>query len=153
MALYLVQHGKARPQELDPERGLSEEGRAEVERIAVLARGYQVKIAAIVHSGKKRAHQTAEIFAAKLGPGISLSAASGMDPNDDVISFAARLEAGSNLMYVGHLPFMEKLTSFLITGSVEKPVFKFQNGGIVCLDAHEDAGTWIIKWALMPRIG
>ncbi len=152
MALYLVQHGKANPPEVDPERGLSEEGRAEVERIADAARGYQVKIAAIVHSGKKRALQTAELFSGRLGPGISVTAASGMDPNDDVISFAARLDAASNRMYVGHLPFMEKLTSFLITGSAEKPVFKFQNGGIVCLDMHGDSGSWIIKWALMPRI-
>jgi phosphohistidine phosphatase len=152
MALYLVQHGKAYPPEVDPECGLSEEGRAEVERIAIIAKGYQIKIGAIVHSGKKRAQQTAEIFADKLGPGISLTETSGMDPNDNVISFATQLEAGPNLMYVGHLPFMEKLTSFLITGSVEKPVFKFQNGGIVCLDMHADTGCWIIKWTLMPLI-
>lgn len=153
MALYLVQHGKSYPTEIDPERGLSEEGRAEVERIAAVAKEHQVKIGAIVHSGKKRAQQTAEIFSNRLGPGISMTATSGMNPNDDVISFAARIETGSNLMYVGHLPFMEKLTSFLITGSVEKPVFKFQNSGIVCLDKQADTGSWIITWTLIPRIG
>ena len=57
-----------------------------------------------------------------------------------------------NLMLVGHLPFMERLTSHLITGSSENLVFKFQNGGIVCLDQDPGTDTWFIKWALMPNI-
>lgn len=55
-------------------------------------------------------------------------------------------------MLVGHLPFMERLTSTLITGSSERLVFKFQNGGIVCLDREADQPAWFIKWALMPKI-
>jgi phosphohistidine phosphatase len=152
MALYLVQHGKAAPADIDPERGLTAEGRAEVERIAGVARGYRVRVAAIAHSGKKRARETAEIFADRLGPGISVTAMTGMDPNDNVAPFGDSITAADNRMCVGHLPFMEKLTSYLITGSVEKPVFKFQNGGIVCLDIHQATGTWVIRWALMPYI-
>lgn len=152
MALYLVQHGKARPAEIDPERGLTDEGRAEVERIASVAKGYRVTVRAVIHSGKKRACQTAEIFAEALAPGAGLSARSGMDPGDDVASFAAVIDASANAMYVGHLPFMERLASYLITGSDRRPVVKFQNGGIVCLDIHPDTGTWIIQWTLMPHI-
>ena len=66
---------------------------------------------------------------------------------------AAALDPGSNLMLVGHLPFMERLTAFLITGSFEKPVFKFQNSGIVCLDKDPATESWVIKWTLMPHIG
>jgi len=55
-------------------------------------------------------------------------------------------------MLVGHLPFMERLTSTLITGSDKRLVFKFQNGGIVCLDMDPDKPAWFIKWALMPKI-
>jgi phosphohistidine phosphatase len=47
---------------------------------------------------------------------------------------------------------MERMTSFLITGSIEKPVFKFQNSGIVCLDKDSASGFWRIKWALVPNI-
>jgi len=54
---------------------------------------------------------------------------------------------------VGHLPFMERLTAYLITGSMERPVFKFQNSGIVCLDKPPNIMAWVIKWALMPHIG
>jgi phosphohistidine phosphatase len=152
MTLMLVQHGKAAPGGADPERGLTQEGRADVERIAGVARGYRVKVRSIQHSGKKRALQTAEIFADRLGPGISVTAVAGMAPNDDVASFAAGLSAADNLMLVGHLPFMEKLSSFLISGSSERPVIRFQNGGIVCLDINEATGTWVVKWALMPDI-
>jgi phosphohistidine phosphatase len=48
---------------------------------------------------------------------------------------------------------MERLTSYLITGSTDKPVFRFQNGGIVCMDKDPDKDSWVIRWTLMPRIG
>ena len=78
---------------------------------------------------------------------------SGLKPLDDVSAFAATINSRDNLMFVGHLPFMERLTSYLITGSVDRPVFKFQNGGIVCLDRDQDTDFWFIKWTLMPEIG
>ncbi len=36
--------------------------------------------------------------------------------------------------------------------SFSRPVFQFQNSGIVCLDRAAEAQLWLIKWALMPRI-
>jgi phosphohistidine phosphatase len=153
MALYLVQHGKSLQKEIDPEQGLSEEGRREVERIAATAANYGVRIASIAHSGKKRALQTAEIFAAALNLRSKLSQRNGMKPLDDVVPFSGALKAGDDVMLVGHLPFMERLTSHLITGETGKTVFKFQNGGIVCLDQDLDNLSWHIKWALMPEIG
>jgi phosphohistidine phosphatase len=152
MALYLVQHGKSRQGEKDSERGLSDEGREEVERIAGIAQKHRIALSVIIHSGKKRALETAEIFSEKLGPGIKIAQAEGMDPNDDVIQLSAQLDAGTNAMYVGHLPFMEKLASYLITGRIDKTVFKFQNGGLVCFDRHPETGGWMIKWALVPHI-
>ena len=56
-------------------------------------------------------------------------------------------------MLVGHLPFMERLAAHLITGRADKPVFLFQNGGIVCVEQHPESGDWAIKWTLMPNIG
>ncbi len=43
MALYLVQHGKCLPKDVDLDQGLSQEGISEVERIADVARGYAVE--------------------------------------------------------------------------------------------------------------
>jgi len=153
MALYLVQHGKSLPKEIDPGKGLSEEGIAEVQRIAQVAAGYGCKVTQIRHSGKKRARQTADIFASHLNPQHGVTDIGGINPMDDVPAFAANLPVEDHLMLVGHMPFMERLTAYLIIGAIEPAVFKFQNGGIVCLDRHPDTGKWIIKWALMPNIG
>lgn len=150
MALYIVQHGLSLPPEIDPERGLSEEGQAEVEKIAAVAAGYGVKVSSIVHSGKKRARQTAEILAHHLHP-ESVMSRPGIEPLDAVEPVADSVDAGAGLMLVGHLPFLERLVSYLILGKTAPRVFKLQNGGILCMDKIDEA--WAITWALMPHIG
>ena len=153
MALFLVQHGKSLPKAQDPQQGLSKEGIAEVERIAAVAKGYHIPVSQIMHSGKTRARQTAQIFAAALAPPGGVVESAGLNPLDDVTAAAASIDTRKEVMLVGHLPFMERLTSWLITGSIERPVFRFQNGGIVCLDTIADPQAWVIKWTLMPHIG
>jgi len=153
MALYIVQHGKSLSKDIDPEKGLSDEGRAEVEHIAEVAKNYGVRVAHIKHSGKKRAQQTAEIFASALTSELGVKTVDGMNPMDDVAVFSGGIDFGEDLMLVGHLPFMERLISHLITGSIERPVFKLQNGGILCLDKDQSFDSPFIKWALMPKIG
>ena len=153
MAIFLVQHGKSLPKEVDPDQGLSEEGIADVERIADVAKGYHLRVSAIRHSGKTRARQTAEIFASVLDPPGGIDAVDGLNPLDDVTALAETIDSKADVMYVGHLPFMSRLTAYLITGSIETPVFKFQNGGILCLDQVSEASSWMILWSLTPHIG
>jgi phosphohistidine phosphatase len=150
MALYLVQHGKSLSKEQDPERSLSQEGISEVKQVAEDAARHNILVSRIVHSGKKRALQTAEIYARILQPGKGVTETEGLAPLDDVRQIAKTMNSKDNLMAVGHLPFMERLVSYLITGSIEKPVIKFRNGGIVCMDIDPDSGSWIIKWTLYP---
>jgi len=145
--------GKSLSKEMDPERGLSEEGVRDVERIADVAKNYEVPVSQIKHSGKKRALQTAEILASALNPRFGVDSIDGIHPMDDAAVFAKEVGSEEEVMLVGHLPFLEKLTSYLVTGSLEIPVFKFQNGGIVCLERYTDTGRWVIKWTLMPKIG
>jgi len=152
MTLLLVQHGRCLSKDQDPEQSLTGEGIAEVERIADVAKNYGVTVSAIEHSLKKRARQTAGIFAAALGPPGGVEEKTGLKPMDDPRAVADRMCTADDVMLVGHLPFMERLTSLLITGSADKIVFKFQNGGIVCLDQDQGGDTWFIKWALMPEI-
>ena len=150
MALYLVQHGKSLSKEEDPERGLSREGVSEVEQVAANAVRQNFQVSHIVQSGKKRALQTAEIFAEALKPAQGVSETDGLAPLDDVSLFAAAVNPADNLMAVGHLPFMERLVSYLVTGSMDKPVIKFQNGGIVSLDVNPAGDCWVIKWTMFP---
>ena len=153
MALYVVQHGKSLAKEQDSEKGLSAEGIQETERIAEVARGYAVSVTRIVHSGKKRARQTAEIFAAALAPETGIEKQAGMGPLDDVHPFADRLPLNENLMLVGHLPFLERLIGLLVCVDPDRMVFKLQNSGIVCLDQAPQIDHPVICWALMPHIG
>ena len=152
MALYVVQHGKSLPKAEDPEKGLSAEGKMETERIAGVAKGYRVKVSRIVHSGKKRARETAEILASLLSPAGGLEPRNGMNPLDDVRTFADSLELDKNVMLVGHLPFLERLIGLLVCGNPDQTVFKLQNSGILCLDRLPEVKNPVIRWALMPSI-
>ncbi len=151
MAIYLVQHGKCLTKDVDPDRGLANEGIRETKIISSVAGNYEVPVDIIVHSGKKRAQQTADIFAEALSPSQGVTKISGINPMDDVTAFSETVDTTKNMMVVGHLPFMEKLVAWLVAGKEDLCVFKFQNSGIVCLDSNEENG-WYIKWALMPNI-
>jgi phosphohistidine phosphatase SixA len=62
MDLYLMQHGQARTETEDPERPLTDAGRAAVQRVAKRARAAGVRISGCLHSGKLRAEQTAQLL-------------------------------------------------------------------------------------------
>ena len=153
MALYVVQHGKSLPRAQDPEKGLSAEGKMETERIADVARGYQVRVSRILHSGKKRARETAEILSLRLSPAGGSESVAGMNPMDDVRTFSDGLELEQHIMLVGHLPFLERLIGVLVCGNPDQTVFKLQNSGILCLDRVPEVKNPVIRWALMPTVG
>ena len=155
MALYLVQHGISAPQDIDPEKGLTAQGRSETERIAQVAKNYGIKVGKIVHSGKKRAEQTASIYHEALSLKTPLEVIAGIKPLDDVRAFAESINPQADVMVVGHMPFMQRLVSYLTTGTETIRIYQFQNSGIVCLDTSEEtAGSvdWFIKWTLNPHI-
>ena len=153
MHLYLMQHGEAVPPEQDPARPLSDKGRQDVERLAAFLAERKVALSRVVHSGKLRARQTAEILVEAVAPAVRLEEIAGIAPMDPVEDFAAAVAArDSDSLVVGHLPFMEKLTSYLVVGNEDTPVIKFQNGAVVCLDLDREVGSWVIKWALSPKL-
>jgi len=151
MTIYLVQHGKSLAKELDPERGLSPVGISETEKMAKFAFENGLVVNRIFHSGKKRAEQSAQLFAQAIKPAPTIAQLDGMNPTDDVKQFAELLENRQKAIYVGHLPFMEKLVGFLTTRNANNLVQKFQNSGIVCMEQNEDDHAWFIKWSLAPH--
>lgn len=155
MAIYLVQHGKCLSKTDDPEKGLSEAGFEETHRLAPVAGGYRIPVQQIYHSGKKRAVQTAQIYQAALALEQPMEKLAGIGPMDDVRAFARSLDPGCGWMVVGHMPFMQRLVSYLTTGNETTLVYLFQNSGIVCLDAQkisDQSWDWYIKWTLNPNI-
>ncbi|MBW2465835.1 MAG: phosphohistidine phosphatase SixA [Deltaproteobacteria bacterium] len=151
MALFLVQHGVSLPKEEDPNRSLSPEGIKETEAVAAIAAAQNIHVSRIIHSGKKRALQTAEIFLRALEPEDGITKGAGLAPMDDVAAFATTLDNDENIMLVGHLPFMERLVSYLTAGTPDQRIIRFQNSGIICLETEDAPESWFISWALYPR--
>ena len=150
MKLYLVQHGEAKSETEDPQRPLTERGKEEVQNVARTAKKLGLHPSIVYHSGKLRAKQTAEILADSLRRPVE--AAQGLNPNDDVRGWAERLSREKeDLMVVGHLPFLQKMTSLLIVGFENaQPVF-FRYGAIICLEQREDKG-WGVRWIFTPEM-
>src|SRR4051812_34740274 len=84
MDLYLMQHGEATSEAENPERPLTEAGRAAVQRVSARARAAGVHVGACVHSGKLRTEETARLFVAQLGDPVNVSAQAGLAPRDAV---------------------------------------------------------------------
>jgi len=151
MKLYLVQHGEALDKKRDPERPLSTSGHEDVVDIAAFLAG-RVQVSHVVHSGKIRAQQTAEVLGKFLGQGCEVSRLGGLNPQDSVASFVRQvMEMNADTLVVGHLPFMAKLVAALIAGSEEQELVAFQPGSLVCLACLED-GTWQIEWMIRPEL-
>ena len=147
MAYYLVQHGKAHAKENDPEQGLTEEGIQETLKIGQLLLSKTSNINMICHSGKKRAEQTASIFGEQLGLENKVKPIDGIQPMDDVECFAGLLV--KNTLIVSHLPFLEKLTNYLVSHNADmKPnVVDYSNSHVVCLEKNA-LGGFQIAWIL-----
>lgn len=151
MKLYLVQHARAASEQVDPQRGLTEEGRGEIEKVAAFIKPLNLCVDYLWHSGKKRAEQTAEILAESIKIKI-LTIHDGLGPNDDVKVFKNEVvSAGSDIMVVGHLPFLSKLASLLLAGAESANTVAFKNGGIVCLKYSEE-NQWQIDWVVIPEL-
>ena len=152
MRAYLVQHGKAKSAEEDPNRGLSDEGRNEVMRIAEFLEDSRITVELIQHSGKLRAEQTAHLLAESIRCSSGPVHVQGIDPDDDPSMVANFLKVYTDDVFiVGHLPHLERLTSLLLTGNPDGRPVSFRNGGVVCLE-KSSGGTWSLVWAIVPNL-
>jgi phosphohistidine phosphatase len=150
MTLYLIQHGEAKSEAEDPERSLTINGEQEVYRVAKAAKKLDICPSKIYHSGKRRAQQTAEIIADPLN--VPIQAAQGLNPLDDIRPWVEQISKETDdLMIVGHLPFLEKLTSFLLCGDEKARLVSFRYGAIVCLEQKGDK-NWAVRWILIPEM-
>ena len=152
MKVYLVRHGEAVSSEFDPKKPLSKQGLADVRKIASFIKLLEISVEHIWHSGKLRAAQTAEILAESVLVEKDSSAHEGLGPNDDVTIIADELDAyDTDLMIIGHLPFLAYLTSLLVSGKDTANVVAFAAGSIACLN-RSDPGLWQIEWMITPKI-
>lgn len=149
MFIYLVQHAEAKPESEDPQRGLSEKGMNDIRKVASFISKLNIQVDEILHSGKLRAKQTAEVLADALK--IKALQTEDLAPLDNPEIWANKLKnINRSVMLVGHLPHLGHLTSLLLCGNREKNVVSFKMAGIVCLKRENDA--WSLSWMIIPEI-
>ena len=152
MKLYFVQHAKAASKQEDPQRSLTEEGRRDIEKIAAFIEPLNLGVDYLWHSGKKRAEQTAKLLAEVININKTKTAHDGLSPNDDVAVIKSELASiQRDIMIVGHLPFLGKLASLLLTDCGSANTVAFKQGGIVCLRRCDD-NRWQIDWMVTPEL-
>lgn len=152
MRLYLLQHGDAVPEATNRERPLSEKGRLDLKRLARFVGWSAFKAGRILHSGKLRARQSAELLAPEMGQGAAPEAVSWLNPNDPVEPVAAQAAAWQeDTLLVGHMPFLGRLAALLVCGDPERPVAAFQPGSMLYLE-RDESGRWSIAWMLRPDL-
>ncbi len=146
MMVYLVQHAKPKPEEEDPQKPLSDQGRNDAIKVSRFLKNIHVQ--KVFLSGKLRAEQTGEILAKSLN--AQLIKGDGLEPMAEPQIWAEELNNNSeDLMIVGHQPHLGKLASLLVGNNSELQLVNFQQGGVVCLEKKEG---WSVSWMIVPDL-
>ena len=149
----MVQHADSKSKEEDPSRPLSEAGQTEIRRVAAfITENLEVKVDTIIHSGKTRTKQTAEILSRYLNFSEEMMEGEDLKPLDNPFTWLERLtKMNKNAIIVGHLPHLNRLSSLLLCHDEDANVIKFQTGCMVCLE-RDDSNNWSICWMITPQI-
>jgi phosphohistidine phosphatase len=154
MRLYLVQHGEALPESVDAARPLSERGRDDIRKLAVFLAEAGIRVGRVLHSGKRRASDTASLLIEAVGAGAAVDVVEkGLSPKDSPEHLVEA--AGTWLddtLVVGHEPFMSRFVSRLVLGREQPTIVDFTPGTIVCLARRPVTGAWCIAWMLVPEV-
>jgi phosphohistidine phosphatase len=147
MRLYLVHHADALSPAVDSQRPLSSLGLAQAEQLAARAKAAGCAPAAIWHSGKLRARQTAEAFYRLCSPFAEFRMVRGLLP-DDPPHYARDLVRGEprDVLLAGHMPNIREVLRALAPGAAEMPLH-----GVVALDTTDAGATWTETWRAEPE--
>jgi phosphohistidine phosphatase len=127
MISIIVQHGDNISKEENPDKPLSTKGRDQIQNLVNFLNVIKWYPERIIHSGKLRAAETAEI--AGKGTGCTLiEVEEYLDPKDDPARLVKELgERDENILVVGHMPFLGELVK-KITNSTENDIIDITHG-------------------------
>ena len=143
MFVYLVHHGDSLGPNADPQRPLSSLGHRQVEVLSRQAAALSVCPAAIWHSGKLRARQTAQIYWRACNPVAEFSVTRWMRPDDPPLLADLLQVETRDVMLVGHIPHLERLRLRLLQESASQC---FPSHGAVALERLSTG--WSECWRL-----
>ena len=150
MKLYLMRHGEALSPRVDPQRGLSDNGKASIELVAKYIQEKDITFSQIYHSGKKRAHETAGIIAAITSPDIEIELHQNITPEGDPRLILNKKNTWiEDTLITSHLPFVPNLISLLTGNEAYLTAISFETGTIVCLEKTPES-IWKISWSTSP---
>ena len=154
MQLYLVQHGEAIADSVDPTRPLSERGRDDIRKLAHFLAENGIRVGRVLHSGKRRASDTAALLIEAVGKGAVVEAMEkGLSPKDSPEYLVDTAETWhDDTLVVGHEPFMSRFLSRLVLGHEKPTIADFTPGTLVCLARRPVTGAWFIAWMLVPEL-
>ena len=154
MKLYILRHGSS-PNAAeagvarDFDRPLSEQGRTDVRKAALLLAGRGARPDVILHSPLVRAVQTAREAAAALQPPRGTEAfpplANELSAEELAEKLRRRCQGLAEAMAVGHQPQLSELVAGL-----SKTLFNFKPAGLVALELKEE-GPASFLWAANPE--
>jgi phosphohistidine phosphatase len=149
LRLLLLRHAKAAPHDpaRDHGRGLIERGRTDAKRMGEYIAAEKRRVDAVVHSGAKRAKETAQIALAELSKGIPVSE----EPRlyeATAAAFIAALrdlpDGAKTVLVVGHNPSLAEAALRLAGGgdknALQRMAAKFPTAGLAAIDF--DAEHW-----------
>ena len=149
MKLYLMRHGEALSPQIDPERGLSENGKLSVLLVAEHIKKSDISFNHVFHSKKKRARETAEIMARTLSPTAEIALRNNVSPEDDPnIIFSEINTWNEDTLIASHLPFVPNLITLLTGKDAYLTKITFETATLVCLE--KDKADWNISWSTAP---
>lgn len=150
MRLFVVQHGDAVPKDADPDRPLSNRGRADLQLLLEFLAARNIRIEQIFHSGKVRARETAEILRPLLEMPGEIHKRDGLAPNDSPDSFLeqfGRIE--KDTLVASHMPFVARAVSQALTGLPGRELMRFVPGSIAGMERGVD-NSWRLILFVRP---
>jgi phosphohistidine phosphatase len=147
--LFLIRHAKTEPAMgfNDHERALTERGRGDAHALAESLAARGVLPQTLIHSGARRAKETAEIFVAQWPHGVALEAAASLYEASPatLFSLARGLSDGAeSVAFVGHNPSIGEIASILAGSGDQRELRRMASKFPTCAVAVLDFAvpTW-----------
>ncbi len=159
MNLFILRHGLAvepgsRRYAKDADRPLTPKGKRKLGKIARALEAMELDFDLVLSSPYTRARQTAEIIAGELNRKVELSDALKPDGSArKLVDFLDRLEPKpTNVLLVGHEPYLSELVALLISGEAGASVV-MKKGGLCKLSSESlrPGRCAALEWLLTPK--